>query len=29
MCTAQEGRVSVEMVLAAYEASETGRRVTL
>jgi predicted dehydrogenase len=29
MCTAREGRVSVEMVLAAYESAETGRRVML
>lgn len=29
MCTAREGRVSVEMVLAAYESAETGRRVAL
>jgi predicted dehydrogenase len=29
MCPAQEGRVSVEMLLAAYESSETGRRVEL
>src|SRR5205823_432939 len=27
MCTAQEGRASVEMCLAAYRAAETGRRV--
>jgi predicted dehydrogenase len=29
MCTAREGRVSVEMVLAAYKSAETGRRVLL
>ena len=29
MCTARDGRVSVEMVLASYEAAETGRRVYL
>lgn len=29
MCTAREGRISVEMVLAAYESAETGRRVVL
>lgn len=29
MCPAREGRISVEMVLAAYEAAETGRRVVL
>ncbi|HZT40835.1 MAG TPA: Gfo/Idh/MocA family oxidoreductase [Chthonomonadaceae bacterium] len=28
MCTAQEGRQSVEMCLAAYRAAQTGRRVT-
>ncbi|MHB0874443.1 MAG: Gfo/Idh/MocA family protein [Anaerolineae bacterium] len=28
MCTAGEGRMSVEMCLAAYRAAETGRRVT-
>ena len=28
MCTAEEGRVSVEMCLAAYRASETGCRVS-
>jgi predicted dehydrogenase len=27
MCTAQEGRVSIEMCLAAYRAAETGQRV--
>jgi predicted dehydrogenase len=29
MCSAREGRVSVEMVLAAYESAETGRRMFL
>ena len=29
LCSANEGRQSVEMVLAAYEAAETGRRVML
>ena len=29
MCTAEEGRVSVEMCLAAYRAAETGQRVRL
>jgi len=28
-CSAREGRVSVEMVLAAYESAETGRRIYL
>lgn len=28
LCTAREGRISVEMCLAAYRAAETGRRVT-
>lgn len=29
MCSAREGRVSIEMVLAAYESAETGRRIQL
>jgi 1,5-anhydro-D-fructose reductase (1,5-anhydro-D-mannitol-forming) len=29
LCSASEGRVSVEMVLAAYESAETGRRILL
>jgi len=29
MCPAREGRISVEMVLAAYESAETGQRVML
>jgi predicted dehydrogenase len=29
LCSAREGRISIEMVLAAYESSETGRRVHL
>jgi predicted dehydrogenase len=29
MVTAREGRVSVEMVLAAYESAETGCRISL
>jgi predicted dehydrogenase len=29
MCTAEEGRISVEMCLAAYRAAETGQRVHL
>ncbi len=27
MCTAEEGRISIEMVLAAYRSSETGQRI--
>ncbi|NLV73923.1 MAG: Gfo/Idh/MocA family oxidoreductase [Chloroflexi bacterium] len=27
MCTAQEGRISIEMVLAAYRSAETGQRI--
>ncbi len=29
MCTAKDGRVSIEMVLACYESAETGRRVRI
>lgn len=29
MCTAREGRISIEMVLASYESAETGRRVLI
>ena len=29
MCTAREGRVSVQMVLAAYESAESGRRISI
>lgn len=29
MCSAQEGRISVELCLAAYRSAQTGRRVTL
>jgi hypothetical protein len=29
MCTAREGRISVEMCLAAYESATSGRRVVI
>jgi predicted dehydrogenase len=29
MCSAREGRISIEMVLASYESAETGRRVEM